>query len=114
MEDPTQQARRNADSPMTKFGVLALAGLACMISPWIPEPIGPRSYFVSLIGFGLLIIAGHRAAFRHDKAGIFAFWFRPVQMSKASLDSKEKQLMRVGLVLAIVPILAILLKEVLI
>jgi len=95
---------------MISSKTLLLAAVLCLVAPWLPELIGSRSYFLSLVGFVLLIVAGHRVAFRHDKAGIFAFWFRPAKMSKASLDKTEKWLMNLGLILVIVPVLSIVLR----
>lgn len=89
-----------------------LVAIFCSIAPWLPDPFGSNSYILSLVGLALLIVTGLRADFRHDKAGPFAFWFRPIQMSKATLDRKEKLLVNLGLVLAVVPLLSIALRMV--
>lgn len=90
---------------MAKLTLVATI-LLCVAVPWLPDPVRSNTLVLPFVGFMLLIFAGLRAAFREDKAGLFAFWFRPSQMSKSRLDQKESDLVRFGAILIAFPILS--------
>jgi len=60
-----------------------------------------------VIGLILVVVMGHRAAFRADSAGIFAFWWKPVKMATTHVDDDDQWPLFLTLVVAFSPILSI-------
>ena len=61
-----------------------------------------------IIGFLVLIGVGHRAAFRADDAGIFAFWWKPAKMATAEVDEPDHWLSLLALVATISPLVSMI------
>ena len=85
--------------------VTAIVGLA---SAWIPAPYDAVGLYVILIGLLILVLAGHRAAFRADGAGIFALWWKPVKMASEQVHESDQWPLFLGLVAALSPILSMI------
>jgi len=74
----------------------------------MPEPINKLGMFLFVIGFLMLIGTGHRAAFRADGAGIFAFWWKPAKMATAEVDEPDHWPSTLALVATISPVVSMI------
>ena len=85
--------------------VAAIVGLG---SAWMPPPFESVGIYMIIIGILVLVVFGHRAAFRADDAGVFAFWWKPTKMAVAQVDDSSQWPLFLGLVAAFSPILSII------
>ena len=89
-------------------GLTVLAAILGLTSAWLPSPFESVSIYLIAIGFVIVILMGHRMAFRADDAGVFAFWWKPMKMTKAEVDDSDQWPMFLGLVAVFAPILSML------
>lgn len=96
---------------MFRVGVLIFVFMFSALAPWLPGPFGDKALVLSLIGFAISILAGLRAAFRKEKAGIFAVYLYPNRVGAIKLDRKEIYALYVASILMFTPIVSIVVRE---
>ena len=89
-------------------GLTVFAALLGLGSAWMPPPFDSVGIYMILIGLLILVVAGHRAAFRADEAGVFAFWWGPTKMATARVHDSDQWPFFLGLVATISPVLSMI------
>jgi hypothetical protein len=98
---------KNKSKPLGLHLATAVIGFSSIL---LPHPYSNFGILLLFLGFMLLIIIGHKAAFRQHEFGIFAWWRNPGRILGADLTQKEKQLLFLGLTLVLSVILSIIVK----
>lgn len=86
---------------MKGFYILALAAIISFAAILLPEPYSKVGFLFMVLGIFIVIMVGHKSAFRQNKHGVFSQYTNPKLFSGMTLSRKELTLFAVGVGLAI-------------
>lgn len=89
------------DDKRNKVIVLSLAAIVGFLSIRLPDPYSNIGMALLILSFIVLIVIGHKVAFRTHKWGMFAQYAHPEKILGAKLSKGEKYLLLISIVIAI-------------
>jgi hypothetical protein len=67
-------------------------------SMMLPTPYEKLGFALFLVLFLILIVLGHKVAFRNNKYGVFAQYTHPIKLMTEKLNKNEKVLVNISII----------------